>query len=144
MRQYDFIIAGCGAAGLSLACHMLQSRLRDSAILIVDKDAKDQNDRTWAFWTDRPTLFDSIVHRSWSQLQILGEGFEHTLSLVAYRYKVIRGIDFYWFARASLASCPNVEFLRGRVDQIVDGDQQASVVVDGQSYAGRWIFDSLF
>jgi lycopene beta-cyclase len=144
MRQYDFIIAGGGAAGLSLACHLLQSPLRDRAILIVDKEAKDQNDRTWAFWTDRATPFDAIVHRSWSQLRILDEGFEQTISLDAYRYKVIRGIDFYRFARQSLASCPNVEFLQGHVDQIVDGDQQASIVVGGQRYVSRWIFDSLF
>jgi lycopene beta-cyclase len=144
MPQYDFIIAGGGAAGLSLACHMLRSPLRDRNILIVDQDAKDHNDRTWAFWTDRTTLFDSIVHRSWSQLQILGEGFEQTLSLDAYRYKVIRGIDFYQFARHSLASCQNVEFLQGHVDQIVDGDQQADIIVDSRHYTGGWVFDSLF
>jgi lycopene beta-cyclase len=144
MRHYDFIIAGGGAAGLSLACHLRQSPLRDRAILIVDKDAKDRNDRTWAFWTNQATLFDGIVHRSWSQFQILGEGFEQTVSLDTYRYKVIRGIDFYQFTRHSLASCPNVEFLQGHVDQIVDGDQQASVVVGGQRYAGSWVFDSLF
>lgn len=33
---YDFIIAGGGAAGLSLAYHLMRSPLRERSILIVD------------------------------------------------------------------------------------------------------------
>jgi lycopene beta-cyclase len=144
MKSYDIILAGGGASGLSLACHIVRGPLRDRSILIVDQDAKDQNDRTWCFWTDRPTLFDDIVYRSWSQLQVQGEDFEKTLDLHTYRYNMIRGIDFYRSARQVLSACPHVEFLQGRVEVIEDGDQQASVLVDGQKYAGTWVFDSLF
>jgi lycopene beta-cyclase len=144
MKPYDFIIAGGGAAGLSLAHHLVRSPLRDCSILIVEKEAKDQNDRTWCFWTDRPTLFDDIVSRSWSQLQVLGEHFTKTLGLHTYRYNMIRGIDFYRFARQALALHPHVDFLQGKVERIEDGDQEARVLVDGQSYPGKWVFDSLF
>jgi len=144
MKSYDVILAGGGASGLSLACHLVHSPLHDRSILIVDQDAKDQNDRTWCFWTDRPTLFDDIVYRSWSQLQVQGEDFEKTLDLHTYRYNMIRGIDFYRSARQVLSAYPHVEFLQGRVEVIEDGDQQASVLVDGQKYVGTWVFDSLF
>ena len=144
MKSYDVIIAGGGAAGLSLAYHLVHSPLCGRSILIVEKDAKDQNDRTWCFWTDKATLFDSIVSRSWSQIQVLGERFEKTLDLHTYRYKMIRGIDFYRFARQALSACPQVEFLQGNVEMIEDGEQEASVLVDGQQYTGTWVFDSLF
>lgn len=143
-KPYDFIIAGGGAAGLSLACHLIHSPLRDRSILIVDKDAKDRNDRTWCFWTDQPSLFDDIVHRTWNQLQIVGESFEETVDLHSYRYKMIRGIDFYRFARDELSARANVDFLQGTVDRIDDGDDRAGVAVSGQTYAGRWAFDSRF
>jgi lycopene beta-cyclase len=144
MKSYDVIIAGGGAAGLSLAYHLVHSPLRDRSILIVEKDAKDQNDHTWSFWTDQPTLFDDIVSRSWSKLQVLGEQFGKTFDLHTYRYKMIRGIDFYCFARQALSVCPHVEFLQGKVEMIEDGDQEASVLVDGQKYTGTWVFDSRF
>jgi lycopene beta-cyclase len=144
MKPYDVIIAGGGAAGLSLAYHLVRSPLCDCSILIVEKEAKDQNDRTWCFWTDRPTLFDDIVYRSWSQLQVLGEHEASTLDLHTYRYKMIRGIDFYRFARQTLSVYPPVEFLQGKVERIEGGDQEARVLIDGQSYTGRWVFDSLF
>ena len=144
MQAYDIIIAGGGASGLSLATHLVHSPLRDRSILIVEKDAKDQNDRTWCFWANQPTPFDDIVYRSWSKLQVLGKRFEKTLDLHAYRYNMIRGIDFYRFARETLSKYSNVEFLQGTVELIKDGDQQAYVLVDGKKYVGAWVFDSLF
>lgn len=144
MKPYDIILAGGGAAGLSLAYRLVRSPLRDHSILIVEQGAKNQNDRTWCFWTDQPMLFDDIVYHSWDRLQVFGKHFAKTIDLHAYRYKLIRGIDFYSFARQALAAYPNVDFLQGKVERIEDGDQRASVLVDGQSYAATWVFDSLF
>ena len=144
MKPYDLIIAGGGAAGLSLACHLVQSPLRDCKVLIVEQEAKDQNDRTWCFWANQPTLFDSIISRSWSQLQMLSSGFTKTLDLHTYGYHMIRGIDFYRFASQILSASPHVDFLRGSVERVEDGDQEASVLIDGQRYVGAWVFDSLF
>jgi len=144
MKPYDIIIAGGGASGLNLASHLAHSPLRDLSILIVEKDAKNQNDRTWCFWVNQPTPFDDIVYRSWSQLQVLGEHFEKSFDLHEYRYNMIRGIDFYRFARQTVSECPHLEFLQGTVELIKDGDQQANVLVDGREYTGIWVFDSLF
>jgi lycopene beta-cyclase len=52
---------------------MIRSPLRHRSILIIDKDGKQQNDRTWGFWTNRPLLFDPVVYRSWRQLQVVGK-----------------------------------------------------------------------
>ena len=144
MKSYDIIIVGGGASGLSLASHLARSPLRDRSILIVEKDTKDKNDRTWCFWAKQPTFFDDIVCRSWNQLQVLGEHFKKTLDLHEYRYNMIRGIDFYSCVRQIISECPHVEFLQGKVEIIKDGDQQANVLVDGKQYTGTWVFDSLF
>jgi lycopene beta-cyclase len=144
MKSYDIIIVGGGASGLSLATHLSHSPLRDRSILIVEKDAKDHNDRTWCFWSNKPTFFDDIVYRSWSQLQVLGDHFEKTLDLHEYHYDMIRGIDFYHFAHQVASKCPSMEFLLGNVELIKDGEQQASVQIDGEQFAGTWVFDSRF
>jgi lycopene beta-cyclase len=144
MKRYDIILVGGGASGLSLACHLLRSSLRDLTMLIVEQDTKDQNDRTWGFWTDRPMLFDAISSHSWQQLQVLDEHFARRLDLHTYHYTMIRGIDFYRFAHQTIATAPHVDVLHGCVDSIEDGEQAASVLVDGQYYVGTWVFDSRF
>lgn len=142
-KQYDFIIAGGGAAGLSLAYHLIHSPLRNRSILIVDKSAKDRNDRTWGFWTDQPLLFDPIVYRSWGKLHFAGDGVEKMIDLQEYCYKMIRGIDFYRFTRQKLAAAGNVDFLQGVVEQITEDGDGAQGVVDGRSLRGKWVFDSV-
>lgn len=144
MAHYDFIIAGGGAAGLSLAYQIIHSPLRDHSILIIDKSTKNQNDRTWGFWSAQPTPFDEIVYRAWGQLQIVGEDFAKSIDLQDYRYKLIRGIDFYQFVRQKLSAAGNVVFLEGVVNRIDDGADAARVTVDGQTFSGTWVFDSIF
>ena len=39
--QYDYIIAGAGCAGLSLAMHIIHSgKLQDKKVLIIDQNPK--------------------------------------------------------------------------------------------------------
>jgi lycopene beta-cyclase len=93
MQPYDLIIAGGGAAGLSLVYHLVQSPLRDRRVLIVEQNAKEQNDRTWCFWANRPTLFDDIVSCSWNQLQVRSLRDTVTLDLHTYRSGYVLGTE---------------------------------------------------
>ena len=143
-RRYDFIFAGGGLAGLSLAYHLSRSEFQQSSVLIVDPARKDQNDRTWCFWTNAPTLFDEIVYRSWSQLQIKNDHFEKTIDLRDYRYQMIRGLDFYRFVREQLSARGNVEFVHDKVERVEDDDDGARVSIGNHIYHGKWVFDSRF
>ena len=106
MQHYDFIIAGGGCAGLSLAYQLIHSPLRDRSILIIDRDDKDQNDRTWAFWTDRPTPFQPVVHREWHRLRFITEAGEHLIPTDPWRYVMIRGDDWYRHIRGRCLALP--------------------------------------
>ena len=145
-KRYDIVIIGGGASGLSLACHLVSSPLRNSSILIVEKSRQARNDRTWAFWTQTPTLFDAITCRSWHSLLIASGRKQQTLRLGPYNYKVIRGDDFTRRAYELLSLFPNVQIVQGRVDTVADGPTGVTVSAHGQDhesrYKGRWVFDS--
>ena len=93
-KDYDFIICGAGCAGLSLAVHMIHSgQFMDKKILLVDKNEKKVNDRTWCFWETKPGLFEEIVYRKWKNVWFHGENFSGLLKLEPYEYKMIRSIE---------------------------------------------------
>ena len=144
MIKYDYIIAGGGAAGLSLAYQLVQSSLRDRRILIIDRDEKRKNDRTWCFWTTRPTNYNPVYYRSWKKIRVLSDDFFRTFDLGDYSYNMLRGIDFYDFSRQELSVRPNVDFLTADIQQVLDGPGYASVAAGGETYSADWVFDSRF
>ncbi len=143
MREYDFVFVGGGLAGLSLA-YQLAHTLPFASMLVVDRDAKTRNDRTWCFWANRPTIFDDIVYRSWDHLALKSKTFETTIDLADYSYRMIRGIDFYRFVRRELSRRGTVDFVQGHVDTIESDADGARVILGNASYHGKWAFDSRF
>ena len=89
-------------------------------------------------------LFDPVVSKSWDKFLFVGEGFHKIIPLNGFRYKMIRGIDFYQYTQRALGACENVTFCRAKVDQIQDDVDGATVTADGRSFHGRWVFDSTF
>lgn len=148
MQTVDFLIAGGGGAGLGLAMALLDSPLRDCSIVIVDRDAKDQNDRTWCFWGSPSAPCTSIAQHSWQTLTVASEGSQQTISLAqgnepGWRYWMVRGIDFYNTARQQIESSSNVQFLRGSVGAMVEQPDHVLVQVGERQIAARWVFDSI-
>src|SRR5687767_3750621 len=95
-EKYDYIIAGMGCAGLSLAVHLINSKkFSHKKILIIDKDDKKKNDRTWCFWEKEAGLFESIVYRRWKKAWVHDSSLSKLMDLSPYEYKLIRGIEFY-------------------------------------------------
>lgn len=146
MTEYDFIIAGGGAAGLGLAYQMAASSLRGRSILVIERDNKDRNDRTWSFWSARQTPFEHLVYRSWDAVEVVSEDYRQEFSLAPYQYRMICGIDFYQGVRDALQMVPEVSFLKARVDEVSDtrDKKTAQVMVNDAPIVGRWAFDSRF
>lgn len=144
MRHYDFILAGGGAAGLSLAYQLTRSALKDRSILIIDRVVKNRNDHTWCYWSREPLPTDELAYRTWEQIAFIGAGWQRVIPLAPYRYRVVRGLDFYRALRAALEPLPNVDFLLGSVERIVDGPARVEVTVNELTYTGDWVFDSRY
>jgi lycopene beta-cyclase len=118
-HKYDYVITGAGCAGLSLLMRMVRSgRFADKKILLIDRERKTKNDRTWCFWEKKKDFFEEIVFRKWKALDFWSDDFSATLDISPYEYKMIRGIDFYTYCYDEISKHPNLEIIYGEVDNI--------------------------
>jgi lycopene beta-cyclase len=142
---YDYVLVGGGAAGLSLAYHLARApNLATKRVLLIEPEAKDQNDRTWSFWADEPTLFDELAVGEWSKIAFRSPGFEQVFDLGTYRYRTIRGLDFYQFVHRALAARPaQFTVVRGRVEALENTPTGVRVRTEaGHEFTARYAFDS--
>ena len=141
--RYDYIIAGSGCAGLSLLYKILQTpSLQNKSILVIDKDQKKSNDRTWCFWEKNPGPFESIVYAKWNKLEFLSTDFKKELNLESYTYKMIQGIDFYNFVINYAKKFKNVSFVQETINSIDNIDKKAVLKTTKNTYTANYIFNS--
>ncbi len=144
-KHYDYIIAGAGLAGLSLAFKIKSSPiLAGKSILLVDRDTKQKNDRTWCFWSNENELFESIVHKKWSKITYASPSIEKEFDIKPYAYKMIRGIDFYKHTIAYLKEKDGVDFLFDNIKSLNSDHKKAILETDNHKITSNHAFKSYY
>ncbi len=142
-NKYDIIISGAGAAGLLLAyalsCKKNLSKLK---VLLIDPVKKKGNDRTWCFWTKESTPFDSILSKSWNQLEFVSQSFKNDFSLSPYNYRMLRSEDLYSFIWEKLSETESFQFLQAKVEQVEQRSGHAEVLTEKGTFKAEKVFDS--
>lgn len=140
--KFDYIIVGAGAAGLNLALAMnADTFFEDKTILILDKDQKNKNDRTWSFWEKGKGKWDDLVYKTWNQGIVKGKGETIILDLKEFNYKTLRSADFYTHAKKTLQK-PRITWKAEQVHSITQTDEGAIVTTDKANYEAEFAFDS--
>lgn len=144
MKHFDYIIAGGGCAGRSLALRMLPYlEVSNKKVLLIDKDSKKENDRTWCFWEQQPDVFESVVFRKWNHLSFANSAHRQHMDIHPYQYKMIRGADFYAYTEKQLSESSHISMIQGNVESIYTEQEQGYVVVDGETFSTDYIFSSI-
>lgn len=114
--QYDFIFLGSGCASLSILMRMIDSgKFSDKNILLIDKEPKNKNDRTWCFWETENGFFENIIHKRWNHLLFKSDHLTLPLDINPYKYKMIRGIDFYDHCFSKINHQPSIDIQYGDI-----------------------------
>ncbi|HNR19900.1 MAG TPA: lycopene cyclase family protein [Bacteroidia bacterium] len=143
-NKYDVIIAGSGAAGLSLVMHMIKHNYHiGKKILLIDSDKKKSNDRTWCFWEDKAGLFEPVVYKKWDKIFVADYNSGKHLSISPFTYKMLRGIDFYNYCFDEIKKHPEIEFVNDRIQQIDNLNDGVEIITTANRYKANICFSSL-
>jgi len=145
IKQYDYLFAGAGLAALMTVYKMVLSQnFSNKSILLLDFDSKKTNDRTWCFWDQNHSLWQSIVFKKWDAALFANDRFERVLKLYPYQYNQIRGLDFYNLILDILKNEKNITFLNEKVTAINELETHVYVATESQSYTCQYLFNSIF
>ena len=141
-NNYDIAIIGAGAAGLHLALAMRSDPFfAHKRILILEKSTKEENDRTWCFWEKGQGLWDHLLRHSWSNGDFFSKEKAIPLALLPYRYKMLRAIDFYTYAKRQIAASNLFHWVN---EDVLSVENSSPIFITGKnaSYTAEYVFDS--
>jgi len=142
---YDYLIAGMGCAGLSLAVQLSQSQVPFQKVLLLDKEIKNTNDRTWCFWQNtKKNWYDPIIFKEWNKFYFATPDFEKTFTIAPYRYCFIRGIDFYEYCLSILKKDSRFEIVQEIIESVDSGKDLVTLKCKNKNYVGKLLFNSAF
>jgi len=142
VQAFDYIILGAGCAGLSLVTRLIESgKFNDKKILLLDRQQKKLNDRTWCFWEKEAGHFESLVYHQWKTLWVKHPKGSVDLNLDDYTYKMIRGIEFYNHCFSIIKKAANVTVRYEEVSAI--DAEKGSVSAGENEFITDYIFSSV-
>ena len=138
-KRYDYAFVGAGAAGLQLILKMISDPFfKEKEILILEKDTKSSNDRTWCFWEQGETIWDQLVAHTWENGLFINSKETLLFKLNPYKYKMVRSADFYVYARKEISKAKRATWIS---DKIIEINGQ-TLHGEKESYLANHIFDS--
>ena len=144
-NKYDYIILGSGLSGLLTAYRMANDAwFDDKSMLIIDKEIKNQNDRTWCFWEEQNGEFDSILSKTWEKAFIGNQDFQQSFEMNPYLYKMIRSSDFYKLVFDTISTKSNFTFINDEILSWKTTGNSVEITGKNQTYFGSFLLNSFF
>ncbi|MEM7373127.1 MAG: lycopene cyclase family protein [Bacteroidota bacterium] len=141
--QYDYAIVGAGAAGLHLLFAMLEEPwFSDKSILILEKDSKTSNDRTWCYWEKGPGKWDDIVEKQWEQGHFITKQQDINFSLLPYRYKMLHSLAFYNLGKERISKAARVHWVEEEIMDMENRNDHIFIQGRKQAFRAGQVFDS--
>ena len=143
--EYDYVICGGGCAGLSLGMRLADPLFADKNVLIIDREQKTENDKTWCFWEehDADEHYEDIISNVWNNIIISDQTRRLKKSLSPLQYKRVQSIHFYEKAMSLINSAPHIQMVCENILEIKDHKNKVEVITQGATYRGKLCFSSI-
>ncbi len=143
MKRFDYIICGGGASGLLLSNALLSDKhFNDKKILVIEKDRKTDNDKTFGFWNDKESVLDNIVFKEWEYAEFRDSNSHNSFLLSPYKYKMIKSNEFYSYIGNKISKASNFTYLNSTINEIDQVNNK--VKTDDGEFSCSIIFSSIY
>lgn len=141
MKFYDFVIAGAGCSGLSLATSLAKANTKYS-ILLIDNNIHTNQDKTWCFWD---TLNSSVLPYTttvWQNLTFYSDNYEKKEKILPFNYVGVKSGDFYKYSYDVLKNAKNIDIIEENIERIYGLESGACLETKTQKFHCKYLFNS--
>jgi len=141
--KVDYLFSGAGASATLLLMNMeKQGLLKDKKILIIDPDTKQDNDKTYCFWSEQneqlTLLCRNLISHQWDEVSVNHKEKE---SLFPKKYYYISSIDVYKELRRIIEQY-NFQRVHSSVIEVIAVENGVKVITDTNILESSLVFDS--
>lgn len=141
---YDFVFAGFGLSGMALLDALLETgACNGKRVLIIDRDKKEKNDRTWSFWTDNTTdHYTHLATKAWNRTVFYSKDGERTvLPLSKYAYYTVESSAFYDYIKEKIKSSNAITWVQEEIEGV---SREGVVSTKENHYTGHLVFNAYY
>ncbi|MEM0909451.1 MAG: lycopene cyclase family protein [Pseudomonadota bacterium] len=142
--NYDLIIIGAGAAGLSLLIALDEVNYCGT-VLILETNGAFKNDRVWSFWqtSDVPTSINKIIEWRWNSWSLSHQNETVVLSDKNIPYCCLPATKLHQLAGDVIQKRQNVTIAFGHpVDKLSTSSYQNFVQCKEKTYSSNYVVDT--
>lgn len=144
VKVYDYIIAGAGAAGLSLLWELMQADIaKKSSILLLDASLEPDDSKTWCFWSREKFHLSELIHHTWPHIEVTAKQQTFTERLSDYTYHALKSIDFTRFILEQAAKDTRITFCECTMNEFSEHGDNAGIHTSKGTFHGKMIFQSI-
>jgi len=143
--RFDYIILGGGCAGLSLVKEMISDPyFKTKRIVIIEKESKTENDRTWCWWEKGNSAWDDFLTKKWDITIVKSETEELEYNIKPFSYKMLRSDHFYAEINRLIQFNPRIQRIKASVEKVEDKGKEVEVITSEGSFYAKHVFNSIF
>lgn len=141
---YDYAIVGTGLSGLLLAYEMSQHAFfKTKKIILIDKEVKNTNDRTWCFWSKENGIWENASTNIWEEALVQNASFSSVLPLYPYKYYRLESKNFYQVIWNALQQHSNIEFLQAFTESWEETNKEVVIHTNQGNIHANYLFHSI-
>lgn len=141
MKFYDFVIAGAGCSGLSLATSLAKANTKHS-ILLIDNNIHTNQDKTWCFWDTLNSSDLPYTSTVWQNLNFYSDNYEKKEKILPFNYVGVKSGDFYKYSYDVLKNAKNIDIIEENIERIYGLESGACLETKTQKFHCQYLFNS--